>query len=743
MRQKLRRRRRISLAAAVAWWPSTIRPVVCLFAFALVCPAVALGAYTPSTLVSSTGTLEADDAYSPAISEDGRYVAFTGSFDGVSGVYRKDLQTGELALVAGADAEAPALSAPDAGAPSISPEGRYVSFTTTAALDPALDTGGGCSNVYVRDMDVAIGQPEAFKLASALNGTTEGITYGGTSAGGSCPGGGSAAADRVALSLGRYGLEVAFTVIGESNLTSGPGGPVDAPPAQVAVRNLETDTTTLVSQTMSSLGSATPEAVPGGAAITSLYEAARGEGRQLSGSTAAISADGSTVAWMGIDVPEQAPASSADAPHAYPDEYAEPLWRQIANGPDAPTRRVTGGDDPACGCQGPFVTSFDPNASAGSPGPLYGTYVAPGSFLADPLIDGAASLDAVTPQLSADGQMVAILSTQPRTGEVSRGLEEELTTSTANAFVVNMAAGLSRAQALTQITRWVGDNFKNAAGTGPVESIAISPDGTRVAFATSRIDFIGPPTLVTPTLGQAGQPQLYVANLALGTIALVSYGYDGEPANGAIADPSFAQSGETLAFASSATNLVYGAFNHGSGQPGNVFVVSEVSTPLTAGLQMVGPLPSSPTVSLRRELLASTRPGPDESVLLYVTVPEAGTLRASARSEVPTTFSDTNAERRAKAAGGGATAARPSRRTRLVSRVVARAHATAKGATLVELQLKSASSYRSLVESHDGLYANITLTFAAPGAKTITNTVQATFHGKLAKRKEAKKVKRP
>jgi hypothetical protein len=706
------------------------------------CCAAARASFTQPVLVSATGTLEADEANSPAISADGDYVAFAGSFDGVSGVYRKDLQTGELALVAGADATDSTDSAPNAGTPSISREGRYISFTTTAALDPAEDSGNGCSSVYVRDMDVPIGEPGAYTLASALNGTTQGITYAGTGvAGGSCPGGGSAAAGRVALS--ESGREVAFTVIGESDLTTGLGGSVDTPPAQVAVRNLETDTTTLVSQTLSSLGSATPEPVPNGAAFTNGAAAS-----PVGSSSVAISGDGSTVAWMGVDIPEQAPASDApataggDAPYGYTDEYAEPLWRRIADGPDAPTRRVTGGDDPQCGCAGPLATGFDPGGQVPGEavGPEYGSYLGlyykgnePQSFFA-----------AITPQLSADGQMVAFLSTAPDTGQ-EPDLPGKSYVPTANAFVANMAEGLSRAQALTRLTQWASNNFGEGASpsVAPIEAIAISPQGTRVAFTTQRIDFpLSPPALVTPDLGQVPASQLYVANVAAGTLSLASYGYEGEPANGTVAAPSFSAEGALLAFASSATNLVYGAFNRGDesrGAVGNVFAVAEVTSPAVAGEQFLGALPSTSSATPKRELLATARPGPHGTVLVYVTVPGPGTLTATARAEVPVKSAATATRAaRARPRKRGGEVARARRRTpsedggrpALARRVIASTRSSAAGAGVLVLQLSSAKAYRSLVEGRDGLYATIALAFAAPAQPTLTASVQATFHGK-------------
>jgi Tol biopolymer transport system component len=714
---------------------------------------VAHAEYTAPTLVSYMGSEQAQDAYDPAISANGRYVAFTGTFDGVSGVYRKDLETGELTLVAGSDGGAPALSAPDAGSPSISEDGRYVSFTTTAHLDAADDQPGeqgGCSSVYVRDMDLAPGEPGAYILASALNAGTQGITYAGSATSG-CPGGGSAAADRVAMSAN--GSEVAFTVLGSSDLTSGPGGATTTPPDQVAVRNLDADTTTLVSQTASSLGS-TPEAVPGGAALWPLRdELHNSDGREISGSSAAISAEGNAVAWMGIDIPLQTPASSADGGAS----YAEPLWRNIGEGPAAPTRRVTGGDDPACGCAGPLDTSFVSSEEGGSGGPgepLGGTYAAPGGFGGDPLA-GRVSLDAVTPQLSADGQTVAILSNKPLEGDLSRALEEEGTPSTANAYVVNMAGGLSRSVALTPLTEWASDNFHDSAATDGIDGIAVSPDGNKVAFTTGRTEFpLSPPALLTPALSQAAEDQLYVADLRSGTLQMVSYGYGGEPANGTVATPSFVGDGETLAFASSATNLVYGAFNQGGGDgagPGNVFVTSQVSSPTVAGVSLISALPPPAVMVQGWEILLATSPGPNGSVLVDVTVPGAGSLKAVAKADVPVTVSASRKknkskkskskiakEERGKDAHSAAKRLKASKRTTVLVKTVASTSAVAGQAGLMQLRLSPSSAEDSLEESHDGLYATITVTFTTKGSPALTGTVQVTF--KRSARKAARKA---
>jgi hypothetical protein len=198
-----------------------------------------------------------------------------------------------------------------------------------------------------------------------------------------------------------------------------------------------------------------------------------------------------------------------------------------------------------------------------------------------------------------------------------------------------------------------------------------------------------------------------------------------KPANEGVVTPSFSAEGGSLAFSSSATNLVYGAYNS------NVFVTSEIGSPAVAGVQQIEPVPANPFTAPRRELLASAQPGPHGSVLVYVSVPGAGTLKASARAEVPVSMTVVAKGKRA----------RKGKRTILGSRVVASARVIATHEGTVELKLTSTRAYQSLVESHDGLYATVGLSFATTGEATLTSTVQATFHGTPAKTaKKAGKV---
>ncbi|MBI5929742.1 MAG: PD40 domain-containing protein [Chloroflexi bacterium] len=96
-------------------------------------------------------------SYSPAVSGDGRYITFasqatnlvTGDTNGVADVFVRDVTNGTTILISvtTSGGASPALS----GTPSISNDGRYVTFITNAALDPVADTNGQ-TDVYVRDI---------------------------------------------------------------------------------------------------------------------------------------------------------------------------------------------------------------------------------------------------------------------------------------------------------------------------------------------------------------------------------------------------------------------------------------------------------------------------------------------------------------------------------------------------------------------------------------------------------------
>jgi len=704
---------RIPLAAM-----TTVALALALASATIAAP-VARADVSPPTLVSGSPTVEADYGSSAAISSNGLYVAYVGSQVGVSGIYVKNLQTGGLRLVVAGDTGA-VDGIPKLGAPSISADGQYVSFTTTET-DLVHGTGSQCSSVYVRNMSMPI-SPAAFTLASAVDGSSASLTYEGSGDSVNCGGGGSASGG---AALSGDGSEVAFTVVGASDLMTG-NGVITTPPSQVAVRYLRTDTTTLVSQTMASLGSGDPQPVSPGAALTDNSATLPNPGSGSPGtdadpgdSTAAISTDGTTVAWEGLNIPAQAPASAADGPVTQANGYDEPLWRRIADGPAAPTRRVIGGDDPtACaGCVGPLNLLFDPNDITGTDaGPAFGSFIAWTGFPGGTVLVPPA-LPSATPRLSANGQMVAVLSTAPALGE-SCGRACSSLNPTTNAYVVNMAPGLSRDQAVTRITDWASESFGNLSLAGTIRDIAISPEGDRVAFVTQRTEFpYSPPALITPQLSGAAFPQMYVADLTDGTLQLATLGYDGQAANGAVTGPSFSADDGPIAFSSDATNLVYGAFSDAPGGGPEVFTITELKPPAVPGTQAIGPPPPNPTITPDWVISATAKRGRAGTVLLSVTVPSAGRLSAVVRAGVP--VGRGGAKRRTprhQTRARAVTAKRRSgRRDRVETRTLARASTGAAGAGLVELRLRAPAAYHSLLAGVHGLYATVTVRFAVVG----------------------------
>jgi len=695
----------------------------------LACEAPAQALFTAPLLASGDPALQlqADYGYDPAISADGQYVAFTGSVASRAGVYRKSVQSGQLELVAAGE---------HTGAPAISGDGRYISFTSDD--EPASgNPTGACSSVYVRDMDQPIDAAGAFTLASARDGSDESLTYQRPAAGQSsfC---GSAAAARVALSAD--GRKLAFTVLSPSDLTgacshAGQSLTCPTPPNQVVVRDLDARSTTLVSVTRASLGGV-PQPVPAGGALSGATYAPSVSLRSggaidlaVSASTAALSADGSTVAWMGVNVAEQTQVNQPLPTEGHTDGYAEPLWRRIADGPAAATRRALAGDDasaPDCppACPGGLDLDWDtqgisPQEYSGA-APEFGSYTSRASISTgfDSGNGFGDTLSAVTPQLSADGTTLALLSTQPDYGQdPDFGLFNQTKPPPANAFLVNMTPGLTRAQAIVRLTDWASLNFIDPALSPPITSLALSADGTHLAFTTQRIAFpLAPPALITPPLSAAGATQLYEVNLPAGTLQLVSQGYDGQPANDGVFAAALSDNGQQLALSSAAGNLAYGVVNQGS----DVYTTEEINSPTVLGTQSITAPPPGLQVAVPWSINASTAPSPDGSLLVYVSVPGAGTLSASASPVVASgRASSTRRHTPRKHAKTAARRKLPTRKGRTPkppkSVQIAHAATRATGPGFVELHLVPAARYRSLLAGKHGLYVTVTVTFSAPG----------------------------
>jgi WD40-like Beta Propeller Repeat len=705
-------------------------------------------------------TQQADYAHDPAVSGNGVYVAFDGSFGGVSGVWRRDLQTGTVERVDACPAEQGSCIAE---LPSISENGQYVSFTTSARLTSGDRNDG--PDVYVRDMEKAVPKPQAtgqavapsemeidesgaFTLASAINGSSEGLTY-------EFPDAntleektfdevhyGSVASGRSALSSS--GEEVAFVTTAASNLA----GP-KTPALQVAVRDLASKTTELVSVAYDSQ-TGNPVVNPSTSAQepVSAEEGGRTYGAVYSPSLpppgfnataayapqspigASISADGSTVAWMGQDVSLQTPGLSAES---LPAMYSEPLWRRIADGPDTPTRRITGGSDPASSaCASSGETALPEVFSPTDP--------CQGPFRTEALGVWIGGTGNPVPQLSRDGMTVALLANAP---PVEGNFGGDVLERASDIYVVNMAEGLSRVQALTTLTELASGNAQEPATTAPIVDLGISPGGEQVAFTTQRTVFpLGSPAYVSAPAATPGMVELFDVDLADDTLTRVTRGFEGGPSeaphptessgedpygdtDGALS-PSFSDDGDTLVFSSTAANLVYGDGNTPP-QTGSltfdgsdIFAVSRTVFDTTAPPQEVSSPPAGPPLLPTWSLGVSALSQKSGNVLLEVETPGAGRLRAGAQSAVRVTVGHSARNRRGtrKHRVSGAT---------FPTRTVSTTSLATNGAGLTAMTLKLEKPYAALDGEHGGLSASVTVTLQAPGHAAIHQSIVVTF----------------
>lgn len=656
-------------------------------------PAVAeLG---PIQLVSKSATEQADLAVEPALSADGRYVAFCGQIGGRQGVFRKALADGAIAPVA--TRPVGAISAcPEEGffakAPSLSADGRYVSFLTPAPLDAANDGAASDRDVYVADMSTS---PPSYELASSLDGCDPSDPGGSGPCGLVYEGGGALVAGRVALSAD--GRRVAFVTAAKSNLGGASG---DTPAGQVLLRDLEADRTVLVSEMRDPLsGEIKPGVpVPGGATPISGI-----------GAGAALSADGSTVAWVGSHLPDQVPmladeeqkvrqidAETGGAPNE--NAYHEPLWRRLSSVLQSTRRMIGGGDPLAPGCP-PGGTLADP--------PCQGPYpdLVQARERTELTEEQGGGWGRDLPMLSADGKTVALLGSPDEDGDL---------------FLVDMTAGMSRREAVRRLTRWTNpapgvlpptvifERPEYTVFTGPIRASAISADGTRIAFTTVRQRFsLAPPTLISPIPSGFGLvDELYQVDLVGETIERVTPGTSADVSlGGSAASPSYGAAGSLLAFGSAASNLVSGDANGA----GDAFVI-EVLPGAPPGDSAISAVPPRLVTQPRWSLSASAVSRPDGSVRVLANVPGEGTLRARAASRLGRD---------------------------LRNRKVATGRRRAPAARLIRLELRLPPGLRGLAREPGGLYTTIRVSFSGPGGKSLHEDLVARFraHEKAKERR--------
>jgi Tol biopolymer transport system component len=141
------------------------------------------------------------------------------------------------------------------------------------------------------------------------------------------------------------------------------------------------------------------------------------------------------------------------------------------------------------------------------------------------------------PSINANGTVVAFESD-------ASNLVAEATNSSCDIFVRNRVAGT---------TTLVSVSSEEVPGNDHSGPPSINADGTVVAFE-SRAD-----NLVAGDTNDC--EDIFVRNLVTGTTKLVSWGWDGSPADDDSEDPSISADGSRVAFESDATNLVLGDIN--------------------------------------------------------------------------------------------------------------------------------------------------------------------------------------
>jgi Tol biopolymer transport system component len=632
-----------------------------------------------ATIVSADlGRLEqGDDAsLSPDISSDGRYVAFftrarnffadddpdpPGKYR-VGGIFRRDLETGALVLVADGDLRKESddsLLLRGARNPSIAADGRYVAFSTAQSL-VAADGADDDIDVYVRDMTVAIRSPGAFTLVSARDGGDVAATYTpkvppnvGSSPGSDVWPGAAISAD---------GRLVVFRTDGQdSNLPA--SATTDVPGRQVYVRDLAARTTRLITRDRST-------AAPAGGAF----------------GPAGISADGTTVAWTGQNAAAQTPFLNGEIQDPSVNYY---LWLRIADGPLAPTRRITGlvdPDDPAC--PPGFTVNNDPTSQGPCYGPLTLQEQANGNIASQ------------LPSLSSDGWTVAFTTIAQRRPDINSGPPLDL-------WVTDMRPGVSRKAGSRELTRDL--TASDPTGSGPIESAALSADGRYVALTSTRIQFSFPALSPVGTFRtRADVREVYLVDLAAGTIERVTRASSGAETNGeAQTDVSVSADGGRIAFTSDATNLFFGDANGRS----DAFVATRSVIPDEAEPPPEPPAPpppeQDPEPPAPPTLRVSVRRGADKGVILNVRTPGGGRVTVTATARFP-------APKKSKKKPPPST--------------LARVRATARVAGTVVIPLRLSKADQARVRKAKRVSASVKVEFVpAPAGRRLTKTVRVTF----------------
>jgi Tol biopolymer transport system component len=617
------------------------------------------------------------------------------------GIFRYYRETGGLELVASGNLvlsegkEAGKVLVRGAENPSVSAEGRYIVFSSAQQLVPRSRSDNTENvEVYERDMDVAPGQAGAYTLVSAQNDSEAPAGYDDSLVTQPFAGGDPGAEVWPNTSVSANGQYVVFRS-GELPSSLPESSTPTTPAGQLFVRDLQNKTTTLVTRTAIGDNSG-PEC---GTAVSSTG----GESACGANGPASISADGSTVAWLG----SHAPSQTAFLPNESLNE-AVPyyLWQRWVE-PGARTRRVTGIADP----EDPECKSAEEVVEPGNPtvtGPCYGPLTYPES-------SSQIGLNTQTPVLSSDGYKVAFL-----TGSSLR--PNTLKADALDLFVTSMAPGVTRKAGTRELTLAV--NGAQGNGTASITSIALSADGTHIIFVSQRSAFVlSEPFPVGSFSQSAQQSELYAIDLPTNTLERAILGAEGvEPNGSTLANPTVSANGEYVAFVSSASNLIFGdangvadAFTATLQSPTGTAASPANFNTVQGGFSLTGT--ASPELGLRVKRAANG------DLIVLVETPGAGKLTARATGTIATKVGKKDHKKKV-----------------VLAHVTGITHAEGT-ATLV---LSLAAKYANDLQKAGKLKVLVTVAYTPPApAEALADEVDATFLAGNAKRaaKGSSKVK--
>ncbi|HEY6781063.1 MAG TPA: hypothetical protein VI111_08920, partial [Thermoleophilaceae bacterium] len=447
---------------------------------------------------SATATDLGDrDSTAPALSADGRYVVFRTESALVagtspdpaepftSGIVRKDLLAGGVELVAPPGA---------GGATSISGDGRYVLFETTLPLSPG--DANTRTDVYLRDMTRPLTDVDAYELVSSLDGPPRSPTY--------RAGGTAGRSGQQGFGLSRDGRTAVFWTGSQSNLPG--GGAADTPRSQVFVRSLDSQQTRLVTRDKDDPTlPGTPVAPDSPVLPPELRNDPPPPQPVLSG-------DGTVVAWQDVDAGRQTRFLPGETP-----AISHYLWRDLAAGPTALARRVTGAsdlDDPAC----PPGAQYLPSDVA--TGPCYGPFASSEAMPLDGTQPSSRPLS-----ISDDGRRLVFISAarrRPYDAQFQRP----------GVYLVDMREGLSRKQGTSEPVSL----SKAISELRPIQEAVISGDGRHIVFSSRNNAFDGPVPIGSFQSGELTATNVFVLDLDAAALERVTRGLDGGDYRGRLLD---------------------------------------------------------------------------------------------------------------------------------------------------------------------------------------------------------------